>query len=369
MKVPPPAADATDVPPDLLLESDSEDDDADVVAPVLDVAGPIHLTAPYAVARLDAILADAPALQALALSRSRLKALVEEGLVTVDGVVVTRGSVRLRGGDKLVVTVPRPQPVDLVAEDLPLTLLHDDADLCVVDKPAGLVVHPGAGHATGTLANALLFRFPGLSISGQRRPGIVHRLDKDTSGVLVVAKNDATLQALQAQFVARTVDKRYVAACLGAPGGVGQTLDLQTGHRRAESDRRRFSTKVPPPAAGSSSAVRLAHTAVTTRAFKDGVAVVDVALFTGRTHQIRAHLADRGHPLLQDALYGGGQVERRLPSGAVRDVVVQLRRHALHAASLAFSHPRTGARLQLQSPVPADLAAVIAAVMAAVEAG
>jgi 23S rRNA pseudouridine1911/1915/1917 synthase len=321
--------------------------------------GPLTFTAPFGGARLDAVLAGADVLAGLGLSRSRLKSLVEDGHVVVGGVVVTRAATKLRGGEKVTVTVPAPAPVELIPEDLPLALLYDDDDLCVVDKPAGLVVHPGAGHARGTVANALLHRFPGLSISGERRPGIVHRLDKDTSGLLVVAKNDATLQALQAQFVARTVEKRYLACCLGAPGDVGAVVDIQTGHRRAENDRRRFTTKVPP---SPSSSVRLAHTVLVTRALRDGVAVVDVTLHTGRTHQIRAHLADRGHPLLQDALYGGGHAERRLPTGPVRDAVARLTRQALHAASLAFTQPRTGQRLTLSSALPPDLQAVVAAV-------
>jgi len=324
--------------------------------------GPLTFTAPFGGARLDAVLAGAEVLAGLGLSRSRLKSLVEEGQVVVGGVVVTRGATKLRGGEKVTVTVPAPAPVELVAEDLPLSLVWDDEDLCVVDKPAGLVVHPGAGHARGTVANALLHRFPGLSISGERRPGIVHRLDKDTSGLLVVAKNDVTLQALQAQFVARTVEKRYLALSLGAPGDVGVVVDIQTGHRRADNDRRRFTTRVPPPAPGSASTVRFAHTVAVTRALRDGVAVVDVTLHTGRTHQIRAHLADRGHPLLQDTLYGGGHAERRLPTGPVRDAVVRLSRQALHAVSLAFTQPRTGQRLALTSTVPPDLQAIIAAV-------
>jgi 23S rRNA pseudouridine1911/1915/1917 synthase len=325
-------------------------------------AGPVTLVAPFGGARLDAVLADADALQGLGLSRSRLKALVEEGRVTVAGVVVTRAATKLRGGEKVTVTVPAPAPVALIAEDLPLSLVYDDDDLCVVDKPAGLVVHPGAGHASGTVANALLHRFPALSISGERRPGIVHRLDKDTSGLLVVAKNDVTLQALQAQFVARTVEKRYLALSLGAPGAVGVVVDIQTGHRRADGDRRRFTTKVPPPPPGSTSTVRFAHTVALTRAVRDGVAVVDVALHTGRTHQIRAHLADRGHPLLQDTLYGGAHAERRLPTGPVRDAVARLTRQALHAASLVFTQPRTGERLALTSTVPPDLQAIVTAV-------
>jgi 23S rRNA pseudouridine1911/1915/1917 synthase len=339
--------------------NDDLDADEDLVVDAPPHRDLIELRA-HRATRLDACLADAKELVGSGLSRSRLKSLIEAGCVSVDDVVAVRAATKLRGGERVRVHVPPPTPIELVAEDLPLSLVYDDDDLCVVDKPAGLVVHPGAGHRQGTHANALVFRFPALSISGERRPGIVHRLDKDTSGLLVVAKNDATLQALQAQFIARTIDKRYLALCLGAPGPIGVAVELRSGHRRADGDRRRFSTKDPPPGPGSSSTIRLAHTVVTTRAVRDQVAIVDVTLHTGRTHQIRAHLADRGHPLLQDALYGGGHVERRLPVGAVRAAVARLSRQALHACALGLTHPRTGERLQLTSTLPADLAAIVA---------
>ena len=163
-----------------------------------------------------------------------------------------------------------------------------------------------------------------------------------------------------AQFANRTVDKRYVAVCFGAPGPLGEEQEIVTGHQRSTNDRRRFSTKVDPPDDGTTKGqLRLAHTCFTVRCAAGSVAVVDVRLLTGRTHQIRAHFADRGHPLLQDDLYGGVHIERRLQNGPVRDVVVQLRRQALHAASLSFVHPRTGKQMAFTSPVPADMAAVI----------
>ncbi len=310
--------------------------------------------------RLDAVIARLLPV----LSRSRAAALVDEARVTVDG-RRCRGSQRLRGGEIVVVAVPAPAPAMPVPEDLPLSILFSDDDLCVIDKPAGLVVHPGPGHDRGTLANALLFRFPGLSVGGERRPGIVHRLDKDTSGVIVVAKNDEALRALARQFHDRVVDKRYVAVCCGVPGDTGRPFDVVTGHARAANDRRRFTSKLPVPADDSArGGLRRAASRFAVRASRDGVAVVDVELFTGRTHQIRVHLADRGHPLLQDALYGGAHAERRLKPGPVKDAVGGLFRQALHAASLAFTHPKTGARLRFESPLPADLAAVVAAVVA-----
>jgi 23S rRNA pseudouridine1911/1915/1917 synthase len=354
-------------------------DDADLDDVVFDDAGLVSskttpstsadrildLAVPWAgVGRLDVVVTTLTGAVARdRLSRSRLTQLVAEGRVRVDGVVATKASVRLRGGERLHISVPPPAPTTLIAEDVPLTFVYDDDDLCVIDKPAGLVVHPGAGHEHGTVANGMLFRFPDLTIGGEQRPGIVHRLDKDTSGLLLVAKNDEALRGLAAQFAGRTVDKRYVACCLGAPGPVGASVSFVTGHRGADHDRRRFTTKLPPPDGDRVGMVRLAHTDVVTRAVHDGVAVVDVTLHTGRTHQIRAHLADRGHPLLQDALYGGGGSDKRLETGVVRDAVQRLTRQALHAGFVSFLHPRTGLRLTLQAPPPPDLADVIAAVV------
>lgn len=309
--------------------------------------------------RLDAFLGQHIA----GISRSRAAALVDEGCVVIDGVVVTKSSHKLKANERIVVTMPSTAPTTLLPQDLPLSLVYDDADFCVVDKAAGVVVHPGAGHADGTIANALLFRFPGLSIGGERRPGIVHRLDKDTSGLLVVAKNDEAQRALARLFHDRSIDKRYVACCLGTPAaGVGVPFDVVTGHHRSNSDRRRYTTKLPPPTDDASKSIRRAASRFVVRASRDGVSVVDVELLTGRTHQIRAHLSDLGHPLLQDELYGGVHAEKRLKPSPVRDAVAQLKRQALHAASLAFAHPKTGTQLRFESPLPADVAAVVDAV-------
>jgi 23S rRNA pseudouridine1911/1915/1917 synthase len=333
------------------------------------LAGVLRLVVPDAAGqqRLDAWLAAE-----LQLSRSRANALIDAGAITVDGVRPKRASYKLSVGEQIVVTTPpswsAPAPLPpMVAEDLPLVVIYDDDDICVIDKPAGMVVHPGAGHDTGTVANALMFRFPGLSVGGERRPGIVHRLDKDTSGLLVVAKHDEALRHLAAQFAAHNsdsgVDKRYIACCFGLPGPPGVEVELITGHDRAVRDRRRFTTRLDPPEEGVTiGQLRLAHTCFTVRHAAATLAVVDVRLLTGRTHQIRAHLADSGHPLLQDDLYGGVHIERRLQNGPVRDAVVQLRRQALHASSLSFIHPRTGQRVSFSSPLPADMAAVVDAI-------
>lgn len=312
-------------------------------------------------ARLDAWLAAQ-----VPLSRSRLKALIEAARVTIDG-RVARASEKLRGGERVVVTEPAPAAVELIPQDLPLTILYEDEDLLVIDKIAGMAVHPGAGIPDGTVANAVLFRCPTISIGGELRPGIVHRLDKDTSGLLVVVKNDDAMLAMSRAFAERRVDKRYVAMCLGRPRQ--DTFELVTGHRRADNDRRRFTTKLPPPSeesGGSTSrVVRRAHSRFTVQASAEGASVLDVELLTGRTHQIRAHLADIGHPLLQDTLYGGGQADKRLRPSRVRDAVAALRRQALHARALSFAHPRTGVALSFTAPLPPDLARVDDAIRAA----
>ena len=278
------------------------------------------------------------------LSRSRVQALVEAGRVQVDG-KPGRASLRLRGGETLSVTVPPPEPAIPEAEDLPLSVLHEDRDLLVLDKPAGLVVHPAAGHARGTLVNALLHHVSGLSgVGGVLRPGIVHRLDKETSGCLVVAKNDTALQALQRAFQHRTVEKTYLALVHGQPPATGR---LDTLHSRHPRDRKRFTgrTKTGKPA-------------VTTwrlRSRLHGAALLEVGLETGRTHQIRVHLSEMGHPLLGDALYGG----TRKGDARVKAVQARLGRQALHAWKLAFPHPRTGRVVRCEAPIPTDLRAAL----------
>lgn len=345
-----------------LASDDLNDSDLDLdldTSPAL--VGVISLSVPFSEVgqRLDTFIATAEP----RLSRSRATALVDDGVVTIDGQLPKKSSHKLRGGEVIVITVPPPASTTLIGEDLPLSVIYDDDDLCVIDKAAGQVVHPGAGHESGTIANAMVFRYPKLSVGGERRPGIVHRLDKDTSGLLVVAKHDEALRHLAAQFANRTVDKRYVAVCFGVPGPLGVTVEIITGHRRGDGDRRRFTTKVDPPKDGTTSGhLRLAHTCFTVRCAAASVAVVDIKLMTGRTHQIRAHFADRGHPLLQDDLYGGVHIGRRLGNGPVRDVVFLLHRQALHAATLSFAHPRTGKRLSFASPLPADVGVVVAAV-------
>jgi 23S rRNA pseudouridine1911/1915/1917 synthase len=279
------------------------------------------------------------------LTRSRIQGLIEHGHVLADGRPAWR-ALRLRGGELLSLHVPAPVPAVPVAEELPLAVLHEDKDLVVVDKAAGMVVHPGAGHASGTLVNALLHRVKDLAgVGGELRPGIVHRLDKDTTGCLVVAKNEQALVALQKSFKTREVQKTYLALVHGVPPAQGR---IETLYGRHPIHRQRFTGKV-----------REGKPAITLyrvlEAF-DGAALVEVDLLTGRTHQIRVHLAESGHPLLGDTLYGAG----RKAKGRVAEAQERLGRQALHAWRLAFAHPRTGKPLALEAPLPEDFSAALA---------
>lgn len=276
------------------------------------------------------------------LSRAKLKALMESGHVLVDA-RPGKPAMRLVGGETVVVEVPEVAPVEVVAEDLPIKILFEDDDLLVVDKPAGMVVHPGAGHSSGTLVNALLHHVDGIEeAGGEERSGLVHRLDKDTSGCLVVAKHPEAMAALQASFKSREVDKRYLAIVHGLPKPSG---DIETLYGRHPGHRQRFTGKVKE---GKS-----AHTRFRTVERFEASALLEVELLTGRTHQIRVHLTEAGFPLLCDSLYGAG----RKGKGEVVQAAATIGRQALHAWRLSFSHPRTRKLLSFEAPVPADLEA------------
>jgi 23S rRNA pseudouridine1911/1915/1917 synthase len=308
--------------------------------------------------RLDRALAQAfPQM-----SRSRFQSLIAEGMVTVEGAVLTDGGRKLKGGERLRVTVPPAAPAEPQAENIELAIVHEDASLIVIDKPAGLVVHPGAGHQTGTMVNALIAHCgDSLSgIGGVRRPGIVHRLDKDTSGLLVVAKTDAAHHGLSEQFAAHGRDGRlkraYLALVWGAPERNRGTI--ATGLGRSSANRQKMAVS------GSQGAREaITHYEVLKRFGTPPVAsLLRCELETGRTHQIRVHLAHIGHPLLGDATYGAGfkASHSKLPEAA-RDVLKSLNRQALHATVLGFEHPVTAKPLHFESPAPADLANLIAA--------
>jgi 23S rRNA pseudouridine1911/1915/1917 synthase len=283
------------------------------------------------------------------LSRARVQALLEGGFASLDG-APARPSVRVRAGQIASVSIPPPVAAAPLPEAIPLTILYQDDRLAVVDKPAGLVVHPGAGRPSGTLVNALLGCMEGLSgIGGVLRPGIVHRLDRGTSGLLVVAKDDETHRSLARQFAAREVEKDYLAIVHGVPKRASGTIEAAIG--RDATHRKRMSTRA---ARG-----RPARSAYDVVEALDGAAVLRVRIHTGRTHQIRVHLASIGHPVAGDATYGG----RRAPacrSLRARAAIESLSRPALHAHRLAFRHPSTGEWLRVESPLPADLAELVA---------
>jgi 23S rRNA pseudouridine1911/1915/1917 synthase len=292
--------------------------------------------------RLDQVLATLVPQQ----SRSQLQRLIKDGRVTVDRETQVKVSTPVQSGQAITIDVPAPAPTQTPPQDLPLDIVYEDPDLLVLNKAAGMVVHPAAGHGEGTLVNALLHHIQDLSgVGGELRPGIVHRLDRGTSGLMVVAKNNETHEALAAQFHDRQVDKEYIALIWGV---------LRAGHRiedpigRDPVHRKKMTTRRAVRA-------RNAVTRITWAEHFPGVALVGVAIATGRTHQIRVHLSSIGHPVVGDPMYGG--IHRRVPPEL--RAVQKLDRPFLHAARLAFTHPRDGRPMKFESPLPDDLARVI----------
>jgi len=291
--------------------------------------------------RLDAFVAG----QLRDTSRTRIQRAIEDGDVLVNE-HTAKSSYRVRAGDRVEIDLPEPPPVELRPEPIPLDVVYEDDDLVVVDKPAGLVVHPGAGQEAGTLANALVYHFNRLSGSaGRIRPGIVHRIDKETSGLLVVAKNDVAHEKLSEQFHDREVFKLYVALVYGRVSDARGEIEARLG--RSRHNRTRMAVL-------RGGAGRAAHTVFEAADRYAEFTLLKVQIKTGRTHQIRVHLAHIGHPVVGDAVYGGGR------ENAVRDPLVKreirgLGRHFLHSAQLAFAHPRGGQRLEFSSPLPPEL--------------
>ena len=323
-------------------------------------------------ARLDKALGrDVP--DDVSLSRSRLAKLIASGAVAVDGVVVTDPRMRVAEGAEVTVTVEVAQDSHILGEAMDLDVVYEDDDLIVINKPAGMVVHPAPGTPSGTLVNGLIHHCgDDLSgVGGMKRPGIVHRIDKDTTGLLVAAKSDAAHQGLAAQFAAHTVNRRYLAVCYGEPSsndprlrGIkgasfepGNILRVQTFLGRHRTDRQRQAVSLTT----GRHAVTRARI-VTPMGVPPVAALIECWLETGRTHQIRVHLAHCGHSLIGDPVYGG---KRKLSPKIVGENGVmaasQFNRQALHAATLGFEHPVSGEMMEFEAEMPADMADLCAA--------
>ena len=325
------------------MSDDAPDLEADDDADVEPERHRIAVTDDQAGERVDAVIATTVA----TLSRAAAQRLIDAGLVTINALAVKKPGQRVRTGDAIELEVPPPTAIELVAEPIPLAVVHEDAELIVVDKPVGLVVHPAPGHPRGTLVNALLHHCTDLGgIGGELRPGIVHRLDKDTSGVMVVAKTERAHAGLTAAFAAkgRNMVREYLG--IAAPPPPVATGTLRTLHGRHPTDRKRFSTRV------TSGKTAVTHWTIVEPL--GAAALVRFRLETGRTHQIRVHAADHGWPLLADPLYG------RTPQ-ALAAIAKALGRQALHAAVLELDHPVTGEHLRFESALPADMQAALAA--------
>ena len=317
------------------------------------ITGELTITAPPEASgdRLDRFLAEAMG----TVSRSRVKALIEAGHVRRDGRIVTQPAEAVQAGARYLVAPPAPIPATPQAQPIPFPILYEDADLLVLDKPAGLVVHPAPGNQDGTLVNALLAHcgdsLPG--IGGEKRPGIVHRLDKDTSGVMVVAKTEQALATLSAAFAARDLDRAYLALCWGLPNPA--TGEIEGAIGRDPRDRKRMAMVAR---GGKHALTRYRLLAQHDAA----VSLLECRLATGRTHQIRVHLAAKGHPIVGDPVY-----LRRIPAAArglpdaQRRLLLDFPRQALHAARLGFTHPRTGQPLSFETPPPPDMTDMLAA--------
>ena len=278
-------------------------------------------------------------------SRSQLQRLIDDGRVLVDS-RPCKANARLHAGTTVTVDLPEPVPAEPEPEDIPLTIVYEDPDLVVVDKPADMVVHPAAGHESGTLVNALLHHVDDLSgIGGEKRPGIVHRLDRGTSGLMVVAKHDAAHQELARQFHDREVEKEYVALVWGVVQA-GRRIEEPIG--RDPNNRKKMSNRARRSREAVTRIVRVFHV-------NPALTLAQIAIHTGRTHQIRVHLSSIGHPVVGDALYGG--VHRRVQADI--KAVTRLERPFLHAAKLAFRHPSDGRRMEFESELPSDLKSVL----------
>ena len=325
--------------------------------------------------RLDKALAAAVPEEA-SLSRSRLMRMIAEGAVSKAGVVIDDPKAKAAAGDEFVLRLDEAVDLEAVAEDIPLSVIWEDGDLIVIDKPVGMVVHPAPGSPSGTLVNALLHHCGDTlsGVGGVKRPGIVHRIDKDTTGLLVVAKSDRAHHGLAAQFEAHAVTRHYLAVVHGVPDAAdprirglrgisfeaGGILKISTHLSRHKTDRQRQA--VVPDHIG-----RHAITRVRVEERFGAASLVNCWLETGRTHQIRVHMSYAGHALIGDQTYGGRRILAAKTSGeAAAGLANSFPRQALHAASLGFHHPVSGERLEFSSPIPGDIAGLIAGLRAGV---
>jgi len=284
-------------------------------------------------------------------SRNSLANLISDGRVRLDGKPAAKPSQRVAAGQRVELDLPAAAPSAAQSQDIPLVILYQDEDLAVIDKPAGLVVHPAAGHPDQTLVNALLFHVTDLSgVGGELRPGIVHRLDKDTSGVMIVAKHDLAHRKLTANWNTDAVRKEYVALVYGTPGAERGTVDAPIG--RDPRDRKRMAVVADGRRAVTDYEVAERHRYVS---------LLRCRLHTGRTHQIRVHMKHLGHPIVGDPVYSGPQW-RGIPDKKLQRTLAAFQRQALHAAKITFPHPRDGRILTFEAPLPDDLRALIAAV-------
>ena len=308
----------------------------------------VNLTADVSMIRLDKFLAD----EIEILSRSKLKACIKAHGVLVDG-QPEKPSHLLRGGEVIQVEIPEETPTTIDGEPIPLDILHEDHQIVVIDKPAGLVIHPGAGNPDGTLVNGLVYHFNELShVYGNQRPGIVHRLDKNTSGVLVVAKSDESHMRLAQQFNSRTVEKTYLALVWGSPGEKEGVIDSPIS--RHAGHRQKFAVD---------ESGRSAVTQYRVMEEFDQLSSIQLKPRTGRTHQLRVHMSSIGHPIFGDETYGGGRSRMKGYSPDKRAYFLRLlsliSRQALHAWSISFDHPTAGNRVTFSAPLPKDFGNVL----------
>lgn len=304
------------------------------------------VTADHVAVRLDRFLDDCLP----ELSRSQIKRLIDEGSVTLDG-ASSKAGIKLRGGEKICVTLPEPVAASAQGEEIPLEVIYEDPALIVVNKPAHFVVHPAPGHQSGTLVNALLHHCKDLSgVGGELRPGIVHRLDKDTSGVMVATKDDRTHGHLAKQFKAHTLQRRYRALVHGIVPGSKGTIDKPIGRHPVQRKKMSTTARIGRNA--------VTHWQVLRRYEEDRLTLLDLRLETGRTHQIRVHLAEMNCPVVGDPLYGGASRAKAINDVALRQMVNRLDRQFLHAWQLGFEHP-DGNEMLFQAALPSELQNII----------